>query len=54
MQQRKSKKILIYFFLLMVVGSINNINLNELKLQNINDINIIGLDIKINQLYLKK
>ncbi|MDC0179548.1 cell division protein FtsQ [Candidatus Pelagibacter sp.] len=44
MQQRKSKKILIYFFLLLLVGSINNINLNTLELQNINDINIIGLD----------
>ena len=43
MQQRKSKKILIYFFLLLVVGSINNINFNGLKLQNINNINIIGL-----------
>ena len=46
MQQRKSKKILIYFFLLLVVGSINNINLNSLKIQNINNINITGLDIK--------
>jgi cell division protein FtsQ len=46
MQQRKSKKILIYFFLLLIVGSINNINLTSLKLQNINDISITGLDIK--------
>ena len=46
MQQRKSKKILIYFFLLILVGSINNINFNNLKLQNINNINITGLDIK--------
>ena len=53
MQQRKSKKILIYFFLLLVVGSINNINLNGLKFQNINDINITGLDIK-NKLILLK
>ena len=53
MQQRKSKKILIYFFLLLVVGSINNINLNGLKLQNINNINITGLDIK-NKLFLFK
>ena len=44
MQQRKSKKILIYFFLLLFVGSINNINLNTLELQNINDINIVGLN----------
>ena len=46
MRQRKSKKILIYFFLLLIVGSINNINFNNLKLQNINNINITGLDIK--------
>ena len=53
MQKRKSKKILIYFFLLLVVGSINNINLNGLKFQNINNINITGLDIK-NKLILLK
>jgi len=46
MQQRKSKKILIYFFLLMLVGSINNINLNTLKLQNIDNINIVGLEVE--------
>jgi len=54
MQQRKSKKILIYFFLLLVVGSINNINLNGLKFQNINNINITGLDIKNKLIMLKK
>ena len=46
MQQLKSKKILIYFFLLLIVGSINNKNFNSLKLQNINNIDITGLDIK--------
>src|SRR5210317_553443 len=54
MQQRKSKKILIYFFLLLIVGSINNINLNELKFQNVHDINITGLDIKNKLILLKK
>ena len=54
MQQRKSKKILIYFFLLLVVGSINNINLNSLKFQKINNINITGLDIKNKLILLKK
>ena len=54
MQQRKSKKILIYFFLLLVVGSINNINLNGLKFKNINNININGLDIKNKLILLKK
>ena len=46
MQQRKSKKILIYFFLLLLVGSINNINLNTLEFQNINNINIVGLEVE--------
>ena len=54
MQQRKSKKILIYFFLLLVVGSINNISFNSLKFQNINDINITGLDIKNKLILLKQ
>ena len=54
MQQRKSKKILIYFFLLLIVGSINNINLNELKFQNVHDVNITGLDIKNKLILLKK
>ena len=54
MQQRKSKKVLIYFFLLLAVGSINNINFNSLTLQNINNINISGLDIKDKSTLLKQ
>ena len=54
MQQRKSKKIFIYFFLLLVVGSINNINVNKLKIKGVNDINIIGLDIKDKLILLKQ
>jgi len=54
MQQLKSKKILIYFFLLLTVGSINNINFNSLKLQNINNIDITGLDIKDKSILLKE
>ena len=54
MQQRKSKKILTFFFILLVVGSINNINLNGLKFQNIDNINIAGLDIKNKLIFLKK
>jgi cell division protein FtsQ len=54
MQQRKSKKILIYFFLLLIVGSINNINLDGSKFQNVNNINITGLDIKNKLILLKK
>ena len=44
MQQRKSKKILIYFFLLLLVGSINNINFNNLKFEKIENIKVTGLD----------
>jgi len=44
MPQRKSKKILIYFFLLIIVGSINNITINNFKIEKIKNINILGLD----------
>ncbi|WP_440693005.1 cell division protein FtsQ/DivIB [Candidatus Pelagibacter sp. HIMB1695] len=44
MHQRKSKKVLIYFFLLVLVGSINNNSINNLKFQKIKNINIFGLD----------
>ena len=54
MQQLKSKKILIYFFLLLIVGTINNINTDGLESQNIKDINIVGLDIKDKEVLLKK
>jgi cell division protein FtsQ len=53
MQQRKSKKILKYFFLLLLVGSINNINFNGLISMNIKNINVSGLDIK-DKLFLLK
>ncbi len=43
MHQKKSKKIFIYFFLLLIFGSINNIDLNNVKLGEIKKINIIGL-----------
>ena len=54
MQQRKSKKILKYFFLLLLVGSINNINLNGLKLHNIHNVNITGIDIEDKRNLLNK
>ena len=44
MPQRKNKKILIYFFLLILVGSINNNSINNLKFEKIKKINIFGLD----------
>ena len=54
MHQRKGKKILIYFFLLILVGSINNIDLSSLKFEEIKDINVDGLDRKENAILLKK
>ena len=46
MPQRKNKKILIYFFLLILVGSINNNTINNLKFEKIKTINIFGFDEK--------
>jgi len=54
MHQRKSKKILIYFFLLFLVGSINNININNLKFQSIKNINVTGLENEDNSIISKK
>ena len=54
MHQRKGKKILIYFFLLLIVGSINNISLNNLKLKKINSININGLGENDNAILLQE
>ena len=41
MHQRKSKKILIYFFLLFIFGSLNNVNFNKIKFNKIENINIL-------------
>ena len=54
MHQRKSKKILIYFFLLLVVSSIGNFSLNNLKFNQIQNIKISGLDKKNNELLFNK
>ncbi len=44
MQKRKSKKIFIYFFLLIILGSITNINLNNIKFDKIKDVEVSGLN----------
>ena len=46
MPQRISKKILVYFFLFIIFGSLNNKNLAQLKFPNIKKIKIEGLEIK--------
>ena len=54
MHQRKGKKILIYFFLLFFVGSINNISLNNSKLNKTIFIKVSGLSNNENSLILEK
>ncbi len=44
MHQRKSKKILIYLFLFLTIGTINNKNLNNFNFLKIDKINIVGLE----------
>ena len=46
MHQRKSKKVLIYFFLLILVGSVNNINLSAIEFYKVKKIEIFGLENK--------
>ena len=48
MHQQKSKKILIYFFLFLTIGSINNKNFNIFDIPKINIVEINGLDQKNN------
>ena len=48
MPQLISKKLFIYFFLFIFLGTINNKNLNELNFYRINDIKVFGLNEKEN------
>ena len=48
MPQRKSRKILLYIFLFLIIGTLNNKNLNN-KLEYENEIIVFGLDEKNNQ-----
>ena len=54
MPQRKSKRVLIYFFLLILVGSINNININNLAIEKVKNIKISGLDNAENKMLLEE
>tara|TARA_B100000900_G_C20579910_1_gene717058 strand:- start:1390 stop:2067 length:678 start_codon:yes stop_codon:yes gene_type:complete len=54
MHQRKSKKILAYFFLLVIVSSIGNNSINNLKFDKIQNINVSGLNEKDNQKLLNE
>ena len=44
MHQKKGKKILIYFFLFLIVGSINNTTLTKVQFEKIKNIQISGLN----------
>ena len=44
MHQKKGKKILIYFILFLIVGSINNSALTKIQFEKIKNIQISGLN----------
>ena len=44
MPQKKSKKILIYFFLFLMVGTLNNKNFSNINIPKINKISVVGLN----------
>ena len=46
MHYRRSKKIFLYFFLFLIIGTFNNKNLNNFDFPRIKEINITGLDDK--------
>ncbi len=54
MHQRKSKKLIIYFFLLFILGSINNITITNFKFDEIKKIEISGLDDGDSKILLKQ
>ena len=54
MHLRKSKKSIIYFFLLIIFGSVNNINLKNIEINKIKSINVNGLEKKENQIVSEK
>ena len=48
MPQQKSRKILLYLFLFLIIGTLNNKNLNNIYFSKVNIIKISGLDEKNN------
>ena len=53
MHQRKGKLVLIYFLLLLILASINNINFSNIKFNKVEKINISGLNYLENEKILK-
>ena len=54
MHRKKSKIIFTYFFLLIILSSISNKFINNLKLMKIENIEVSGLEQKDNQIILDK
>ena len=54
MLRQKGKKSLIYFFLIIFVGSINNLSLSNIKLENIKDIKVTGLNDNDNSIIISE
>ena len=54
MQIKKSRRVLIYFFLLILLGSINNISFNKINFKQAKKIKIIGLDVSESKILSKK
>ena len=53
MQQRKSKKILFYLLILILLGSAHNISLNKIRFDKVKTINVSGLNESNNQILLR-
>ena len=54
MHQRKSKKVLVYFFLFVLISSINNVSLSSINFNKIQNINVSGLSKDENKLLLNQ
>ena len=54
MHLRKSKKSIFYFFLLIMFGSINNINLRNIEINKIKSINVDGFENKESRIITEK
>ena len=54
MHLKKSRRVLIYFFLLILLGSINNINFNKINFNKVKNIKITGLDVSESKILSKK
>ena len=48
MLQKTSKKITLYLFIFLIIGTLNNKNLNNIKLPKVNQIIVSGLNVKNN------